>query len=76
MNEENQLRYFRRRVLEERELAASAACEEAREAHAKLSKLYEARLTLTYVDQANSTVKQNRQMLAQYVQPLGSDWRR
>jgi hypothetical protein len=56
MTDESQLVYLRRRLLEERDLAAAAACEKSREVHAKMSRLYEARLTLTHVDQANSAV--------------------
>jgi hypothetical protein len=57
----SQLAYFRRRLLQERDLAASATGEEARAVHTKMSTLYAARLTLSYVDEANSSVSQNRQ---------------
>ena len=54
MTNRTRLVYLRRRLLEERHLAVAAACEKSREVHAKMSKLYEARLTLTHVDQANA----------------------
>jgi hypothetical protein len=60
MYEEDKLVYYRRRILEERALSADAACKEAQEVHAEMSRLYEARATLIYVDQANSIVTSKR----------------
>jgi hypothetical protein len=56
VTEGSQLAYIRRRLLEERHMAEAALCEDSRAVHARMSRLYEARLTLTHVDQANSAV--------------------
>jgi hypothetical protein len=54
-------------LLQERDLAASATGEEARAVHAKMSALYAALLTLSYVDEANSSVSENRQHQTMYL---------
>lgn len=54
MSDDQQLAYFRRRILQEHELAESASCDEARIAHERMASVYTTRLTLNYLDQANS----------------------
>jgi hypothetical protein len=53
VTEQKELSYLRTRLVQERAMAASAACEKARAAHAKMAKLYEARLTMSHVHEAN-----------------------
>jgi hypothetical protein len=52
--DQKELSYLRKRLVQERDLARSAACEEARAAHAALSSLYEARLAMGHLGRANA----------------------
>ena len=53
MTDELLLLYYRRRVVQEHDLAKSATCDEARLAHKRMASIYTTKLTLSYLDQAN-----------------------
>jgi hypothetical protein len=45
--------FLRRRFFQERELASTARCDEAREIHSRMASLYQTRLALHYIDETS-----------------------